>query len=126
MYEAYFPETAQAKYEDNRKACGAKLKLDKTIEYIKFTETKILDAEWSPDAVCGFAVRNSKFDNARVCTKTICNYIELGLITVKNIDLPIKVRLNTKTKKPGKQARPTEVEDREVFGHCLVAFNIAI
>jgi transposase, IS30 family len=89
MYESYFPETTQAKYEDNRKACGAKLKLDETIEFIKFAETKILDAEWSPDAVCGFADRNSKFDNARVCTKTLYNYIKLGLITVKNIELPL-------------------------------------
>lgn len=126
MYEAYFPETAQVKYEENRKACGAKLKLNETIEFIKFAEAKILNDKWSPDAVCGFAKRNNLFDKARVCTKTLYNYIELRLITVKNIDLPMKVRLNTKTKRSrvnkrvlGRsiEERPTEAEDREVFGH---------
>jgi len=125
-YEAYFPETAQVKYEENRKACGAKLKLDETIKFIKFAEAKILNNEWSPDAVCGFAKRKNLFDRARVCTKTLYNYIELGLITVKNIDLPMKVRLNTKTKRSrvnkrvldrSIEERPSEVEDREVFGH---------
>lgn len=55
MYEAHFPETAQVKYQENQKACGAKPKLDETIEFIKFAEAKILNDEWSPDDVCGFA-----------------------------------------------------------------------
>jgi len=101
-------------------------KLDETIEFIKFAEDKILNDEWSPDAVCGFAERNNLFDKARVCTKTLYNYIEHRLITVKNTDLPIKVRLNTKTKRNrvnkrvlGRsiEERPAEVENREVFGH---------
>ena len=31
-----------------------------------------------------------------VCTKTLYNYIDLGLLKVKNIDLPLKVKLNKK------------------------------
>lgn len=42
-FEAYFPETGQLKYEKNRQACGAKLKLDDAIEFIQYAETKILD-----------------------------------------------------------------------------------
>lgn len=125
-FEAYFPDTGQRKYEENRKACFAKLKLDETIEFIRFAEKKILEDKWSPDAVCGYAKLHSLFDDAIVCTKTLYNYIDLGLIGVKNIDLPMKVRLNTKKKRSRQnkrvlgrsiEERPAEVEQREEFGH---------
>jgi len=45
MYEAFFPEIAQVKYGKNRKACGAKLKLVETFEFIKFVEAKILNVK---------------------------------------------------------------------------------
>ena len=87
-YKAYFPETAQIRYENNRKACGAKLKLDSAIDFIQFVEKKILDDDWSPDAACGHAKLHSTYGEQIVCTKTIYNYIDKGLIAVKNIDLP--------------------------------------
>lgn len=34
-----------------------------------------------------------------VCTKTLYNYVDLGLLPIKNIDLPEKLRRNTKAKK---------------------------
>ncbi|WP_019412363.1 IS30 family transposase, partial [Paenisporosarcina sp. TG20] len=126
MFETYFPDTAQRIYEENRKSCGAKIKLDNAIEFIQFAETKILEDKWSPDAVCGFVERHSLFNGAIVCTKTLYNYIELGFIGVKNIDLPMKVRLNTKKKRCRKnkrvlgrsiEERPDEVALREEFGH---------
>lgn len=60
-FEAYYPETAQAKYEENRKACGAKIKLDDAIEFIQYAEAKILKDHWSPDAVCDSAEREELF-----------------------------------------------------------------
>lgn len=125
-YMAYFPETGQAKYETNRKACGAKIKLDHSIDFIKFAESKILDDKWSPDAVCGFAKANSFFKGAMVSTKTLYNYIERGFIAVRNIDLPMKLRLNTKKKRirlnkrilgRSISERPIEIEKRLEFGH---------
>lgn len=124
--DIYFPETGQIIYDRNRKACGAKLKLDNAIDFIKYAETQILHEEWSPDAVCGQAKRNEKFQGNLVCTKTLYNYIDLGLIGVKNIDLPMKVRLNTKKKRNRKNKRvlgrsiderPVEVNERQEFGH---------
>jgi transposase, IS30 family len=53
-------------------------------------------------------------------------YIDLGLLGVKNIDLPMKVRLNTKKKRTRKnkrvlgrsiEERPAEVNERKEFGH---------
>jgi len=125
-YIAYFPETAQIRYENNRKACGAKLKLDSAIDFIQFVEKKILDDDWSPDAACGHAKLHSTYGEQIVCTKTIYNYIDKGLIAVKNIDLPMKLRRNTKTKRIRKnkrilgqsiEERPAEVEQRQEFGH---------
>lgn len=125
-YEAYFPDAGQRKYEENRKSCGAKRKLDNAIEFIQFAETKILEDKWSPDAVCGYANRHSLFDGDLVCTKTLYNYIEAGFIGVKNMDLSMKVRLNTKKKRSRKnkrvlgrsiEERPAEIEERKEFGH---------
>ena len=61
-----------------------------------------------------------------VCTKTLYNYIDLGLLDVKNTDLPIKLRRNTKStivkkhkKKLGTSIaeRPANISDRTEFGH---------
>lgn len=126
LYEAYFPETSQMRYEENRKACGAKYKLDEVSEFIEYAETKIRKDEWSPDAVWGRAKLQGLFNGAIVCTKTLYNYIDSGLLRVKNIDLPMKLRLNTKKKRCRKnkrilgrsiEERPPEVEDRKEFGH---------
>lgn len=124
-FEVYLPDTAQAIYEKNRKACGAKIKLGEAFDFIQYAERKILDDKWSPDAVCGRAKRLKLYDTT-VSTKTLYNYIDLGLIGVKNIDLPMKVRLNPKKKRIRENKRilgqsiserPASVEDREEFGH---------
>ncbi|MDC4246292.1 helix-turn-helix domain-containing protein, partial [Clostridium perfringens] len=46
----------------------------------------------------GEAIANGRFERYQmVCTKTLYNYIDLGLLDVKNTDLPIKLRRNTKS-----------------------------
>jgi len=126
MVEVYFPDTGQLMYERNRKACGAKFKLDKAADFISYAEAKILEDEWSPDAVCGHAKRHGLFEDVLVCTKTLYNYIDMGLRGVRNIDLPMKVRLNTRKQRTRKnkrilgrsiEERPPEVADRQEFGH---------
>lgn len=61
-----------------------------------------------------------------VCTKTLYNYVDLGLLPIKNIDLPEKLRRNTKTKKVRENKknlgrsideRPESVDFRTEFGH---------
>ena len=79
------------------------------------------------DACAGKAVREGIFRREdTVCTKTLYNYIDLGLINVKNIDLPFRVIRNTKKKRIREnkrvlgrsiEERPEEVENREEFGH---------
>jgi len=126
-YKEYFPETGQAVYEKNRMNCGAKCKLAQVEDFLKIAENKILHEKWSPDAVVGFCRRDPKWKNsAIVCTKTLYNYIDQGLLKVRNIDLNLKLRLKPKRKRIrqnkriiGKSIdqRPEDVQTRQTFGH---------
>ena len=60
-----------------------------------------------------------------VCTKALYNYIDLGFMDVKNTDLPMKLRRNTKftrVKKHKKKLgtsisqRPIDIDNRNLFG----------
>lgn len=64
--------------------------------------------------------------NRRYAQKPYNNYVDQGLIGIKNIDLPEKVRRNTKREKVRKnkrilgdsiELRPESVELRKEFGH---------
>lgn len=126
-YTAYFAETGQTVYERNRMNCGAKYKLLVATEFIDFACEKIINNGWSPDAVVGFTSTQTDWkDKPMVSMKTLYNYIDLDLLSVRNIDLPMKTRLNTKTKRVRKNRRilgtsiaerPLEIEDRSEFGH---------
>ena len=88
VYKAYFPETGQLRYEENRKACGAKYKLDDVSAFISYAEEKILLDDWSPDVVSGRAKLEGLFVGAAVCTKTLYNYIDAGLGVSKTLICP--------------------------------------
>ncbi|MFU0800252.1 MAG: Integrase catalytic domain-containing protein [Xylanivirga thermophila] len=96
-YEAYFPETRQAVYQKNRQNCGCKCKLIQAEAFINFAEEKIL-----------------------------YNYIDKGLLGVKNIDLQLKTRLKSRKSRKRKNKRilgesidqrPEDVQRRETFGN---------
>lgn len=125
-HTVYFADTGQAVYDKNRSRCGAKYKLVEASEFIQFAVEKMQNDHWSPDAVCGYVKANNLFKTARVCTKTLYHYIDLGLLPVKNIDLPVKVSRNTKTKRIRQhkkvlgtsiEHRPAHIHAREEFGH---------
>ena len=91
---------------------------------MKYLETAIKAEKLSPDAICGRAKREGNFP-AIVCTKTVYNYIDLGLIKVKNIDLTLKLRRNTHRHHCRKnrrclgmsiEQRPESVNERQEFG----------
>lgn len=85
---------------------------------------------WSLDACAGKALESGKFCRDQiVCTKTLYNYVDNGLIGVRSIDLPEKLKRNTKKGKVRKhkrilgdsiEMRPESVELREEFGHWEV------
>jgi len=90
-YDQYFTKTGQIIYERNRKNCAKSFKLNAAQDFIRYAEDRILKGKHSPDAICGRAKRIHLFE-VQVCTKTICNYIAMGLLKVKNIDLRQNVR----------------------------------
>jgi len=125
-YSVYFADVGQRVYEENRQSCGAKNKVIACAELVEFVEEKILSEEkWSPDAAIGYAKANNLFPGQSCSTKTFYNWIDDGLVKVKNIDLLLKVRRKPKNprrerkKKLGKSIdeRPAAVENREEFGH---------
>src|SRR5690625_7141542 len=97
------------------------------MEFIDYACEKILDKDWSPDAVVGHAKKHTDWkDEPMVSTKSLYNCIHQSKLIVRNIVLPMKAKLNTKTKRIRKQrqdpskrstARPQQVEESMATGH---------
>ncbi|MEG2354262.1 MAG: IS30 family transposase, partial [Clostridium sp.] len=125
--EIYLADTGEAIYKKHRLDSCRTFKRLECCDFINYAVDKIKGDSWSPDACVGNALKTGKFQRFQiVCTKTLYNYIDLGLLSVKNIDLPIKLRRNTKPtivkkhkKKLGKSIseRPKDIDNREEFGH---------
>jgi IS30 family transposase len=123
----YYPDTGQAIYERNRANCGPKFKFLSCSSFISFAEKKFYENTHSIDSICGVARLRELFDKDKmVCTKTLYNYINLGLLGIANIDLPLKVKRSTKAKRIRKHKkvlgrsiseRSEGINDRSEFGH---------
>jgi IS30 family transposase len=125
--ELYLADAGQAIYENQRTNCGRKNLRLVCNEFITYACDKMLKDKWSIDACVGRSLESGQFKRSEViCTKTFYNYIDQGLTCVKNIDLPLKMRRNTKKyhvrankKKLGTsiEERPSFIDSREEFGH---------
>lgn len=124
-YEKYHADVGQRVYEENRKRCKKPFKYAEAAEFTNEVEKEIIENKLSPDTACG-KVKKEEKHKITVCTKTIYNYIDMGLLKIKNIDLLLKVRRNTKKKRPRKnkrifgesiENRPQEINERTEFGH---------
>lgn len=127
LIKMYLADTGEAIYRNNRKNCCRKFKRLECSEFINYVVYKIKNDSWSPDACVGSACSSGLFNRSDiVCTKTLYNYIDLGLLDVINADLPMKLRRNTKHAKVRKHKkklgvsiseRPSYIDTREEFGH---------
>ncbi|TDO94804.1 IS30 family transposase [Halanaerobium saccharolyticum] len=125
--EIYFPDTGQRVYENNRKNCGPKFKLLECYNFIEHVIDEFYNSDHSIDSICGSAKLHNKFPNSEmICTKTLYNYIDAGLLEIKNIDLPLKLkrasksrRIRNNKKKLGTsiEERPESINNRSEFGH---------
>jgi IS30 family transposase len=122
----YFADAGQRIYEQNRSNCGSGNKVAACSEMVKYVEAKILGPEkWSPDAAIGYAKSNGLVARPTFSTKTFYNWIDDGLVKVKNIDLLLKVRRKPKSVRKQRkkvlgtsiEERPAAAETREEFGH---------
>lgn len=124
-YTTYYPDVGARIYDENHSNCGSHSTLMDAWEFIKFAEKMVLVKEWSPDAVVGYAKRHELFEYIP-STKTLYNWIDEGLLSVINMDLPMKFRRSKKTSKSRKnkkvlgtsiEERPESIETRDEFGH---------
>lgn len=124
-YSRYFAHTGQHVYQARRIHSRPPLKLGNAHAFLSFAERKIRKEGWAPDAVCGWARKYGHFDEM-VCTKTLYNYIDQCLLKIRNIDLPLRVKRQTKRQRNRKnrrllglsiEQRPEKIETREEFGH---------
>ena len=123
----YKAEKGQAVYEQNRAGCCRHYDLFSKAAFISFVEEKFFEEGWSLDACVGRALKAGLFTREQiVCTKTLYAYTNLGLLGIKNIDLPEKLRRATKSEQNREnkrvlgrsiEERPEDVKTRNEFGH---------
>jgi IS30 family transposase len=126
-YQRYSHDHAQIEYDHARLKCHRPSKLDQSVVFIEYLYTQFFEHKWSIDAVVGYSKVHQLFKpDEMVCTTTLYEYIDQGLLTIKNIDLLEKLGRRTRKHRitsynrmlgRGIDERPESVEDREEFGH---------
>lgn len=123
----YFADLAHQDYIKQRSNCGCKCKALPCKRFLAYVEHQVFTEKWSLDAAAGYAKEHHLFkDSEMVTTQTLYNWVDYGISTIKNIDLPLKVRRKTHTQKVRQhkrlygrsiEERPSCIDDREEFGH---------
>lgn len=123
----YKATVGQKQYFENRRNSARKYHCLETVDFLKYVVKQFWEQGWSLDACVGNALLSGQFSREDiVCTKTLYNYVDLGLLSIKNIDLPEKLRRNTKARKVREnrkklgnsiEERPQSIENRDEFGH---------
>ena len=112
---------------EHRQESRRKYRYLETSAFLQYVNKHFKEDGWSLDVCAGRAIIDGAFQKEEtVCTKTLYRYVNLGLLPIKNIDLPEKLTRNTKRhevrenrKILGKsiEERPECVDLREEFGH---------
>ena len=125
--KAYRADRGQEVYLEHRKNSRRKIRFLAVAEFLRYVRIHFLEDKWSLDACVGRALASKKFKRSDiVCTRTLYRYVDLGFFAIRNIDLPEKLRRNTKRRRVREQRkvlgrsideRPEAVDAREEFGH---------
>lgn len=124
----YFPDTGQAVYEKNRSRCRSPKKIETCSRFINFVEDEVLQKKRSFASARMKAINEGAFDESETCSVcTLYKYTEMGLLKIKNIDLPEKVsrkhrgygkdRSHKRLQGVSIEERPERINNREEFGH---------
>lgn len=123
----YKASEGQKAYEENRLASCRHYEYLQKSDFIAYVTKHFFEDHWSLDACVGNALTKGGFDRSQIVnTKTLYNYVDLGLLSIKNIDLPEKLARNAKKernhvnkKNLGRsiEERPKEINTRQEFGH---------
>lgn len=126
----YSPEIAQKHCDENLQVRGTQLKIGNDYKYAEYIEKKIIEENYSPEAVLGeLRVQNRAKDfSVSICIRTLYNYIDKGVfLNLTNKNLPVKRNKKRGYKKVRLQKRasvgtsieerPEYIKDRKEFGH---------
>lgn len=130
FYQQYFPETGQANYLKHRSRCHSKPMTRNCWLYFSMLK-KELKKPFRAQSVASFTAYFKRIhpDKPVPSVTTVYRYIDQGLLSLRNIDLPQKLRRRTKSnththtrqnqKKLGLsiEERPAEVKTRSTFGN---------
>ena len=129
--ERYSPDIAHDKYKENLKSKGGVLKIGNDIKLANYIEDKIINDDYSPEAVLG-EIKEKRIEGefkVTICVTTLYSYIDKGIfLRLTNKNLPVKKNEKRDYKKVKKQQaraaagesiekRPKEIDTREEFGH---------
>ena len=123
----YKAEVGYAVYLEHRQECRRKYRCLETAAFLEYVSKHFKEDSWSLDVCANRAIADGTFQRDKtVCTKTLYNYVDQNLLPIKNIDLPEKLRRNTKQHRNREnrrnlgrsiEERPESVDSREEFGH---------
>lgn len=89
----YKPDIVEQKYKDKRANSKRNYRYLECVEFLNYVVEMFNKKGWSLDASVGYAKENNLFSfDKMVCTKTLYNYVDLGILPIKNIDLPEKLK----------------------------------
>ncbi|WP_298595146.1 IS30 family transposase [uncultured Mitsuokella sp.] len=133
----YLADVAQRRHEENAARKGRGLKIDKDHGLARHIEHKIKTEKWSPAAIIGELCQRGWRYDARICVKTLHNYIDQQLfLEITNEDLPYKKNQGGRPAKSrrtvawnnrdGKSIdeRPDEINHRKEFGHWEIGLVV--
>jgi len=123
----YKASAGQTAYRKNRLSSCRHYDLLNKEGFIAYVKKHFFEDHWSLDVCAGRALKEGLFTREQtVCTKTLYNYVDIGLIGIKNVDLPEKLRRHPKKERTRKnkrilgrsiEERPPDIEKRDEFGH---------
>lgn len=122
----YKADAGQKAYEENRANSCRRCEYINKLEFIAHVENSFFELGLSIDACVGEAMEKGYFLREQMlCTKTIYNYIDKGLMRIRNYNLPEKVSRRPKLKRVREnkkllgrsiEERP-DIDDKLEFGH---------
>ena len=78
----------------------------KKSDFIEYVNKHFSEDDWSHDVCANRSLAIGEFSsNQTVCTRTLYNYVEQGLMDIRNCDLPEKLNRNTKIHRIRKNKR---------------------
>lgn len=123
----YKADAGYSVYLEYRQECRRKYRCLEISAFLQYVSKHFKEEKWSLDVCAGRAIADRIFQREEtVCTKTLYRYVNLGLLPIKNIDLPEKLSRNTKQHEVREnkrnlgrsiEERPETIDLREEFGH---------